>query len=71
MTEQEYYDAFQNGYEKAMHDAARDGWKVLFQRANQDPTGQDLDDFCANDLKDEEWDYADCPIQQDELRRGA
>ena len=83
MTDQEYYDekdseldlikeqAFQAGYEKAVHDATRDGWKELFQRANQDQTGQDLDDFCANDLKDEEWDYAECSIQSEELKRGA
>ncbi len=71
MTEEEYKEAFQNGYEKAMHDAARDGWKKLFQRANEDPTGQDLDDFIERNHEPDNYDHVECSIQRAELRFGA
>lgn len=83
MTDQEYYDekdseldlikeqAFQTGYEKAMHDVHCLRWNESFSKANEDPTGQDLDDFVDKALRLERWDDYDCPIQQDELRRGA
>ena len=71
MTEEEYQHAFQAGFKKGYEARQDEEWNNSFRRANEDPTGQDLDDFLEGSLKEEPWDYCECPIQKAERMRGA
>jgi hypothetical protein len=70
MDTKQYEEAFKVGYEKAMQDVAHSQWKARLQRANEDLTGQDLDDFIERTHEPDNYDHVECPIQQAELRFG-
>ena len=71
MTDEEYQLAFKAGYKKGYEARQDEQWNEAFSRANADPTGQDLDDFLEGNLKEESWDYCECPIQKAERMFGA
>lgn len=71
MNNEEYEQAFQDGYNKAMHDHARKAYHESLSRANEDPTGQDLDDFIERNHEPDNYDHVECHIQRAELRFGA
>ena len=64
-------DEFQAGYQAALNDIARQKYIDGLQRANQDPTGQDLDDFLERNHEPDNYSHIECPIQRAEMRFGA
>ena len=62
---------FQAGYQAALNDIARQRYLEGLQRANQDPTGQDLDDFIGRNCESDEYSHTACNIQAAEMRFGA
>ena len=67
-TEKKIYRA---GYEQALNDIARQRYFECLQRANQDPTGQELDDFLERNHEPDDYSHVKCPIQRAEMRFGA
>lgn len=71
MTDEEYQTAFQAGFKKGYEARQDEQWHNALSKANEDPTGQDLDDFLDGGLDEEPWDYCECPIQKAERMFGA
>jgi hypothetical protein len=73
MNKIEYKFAFNDGYEKALADMRHNQHMDRMMAANEDPTGQDLDDFIE---QNKEEDDASCggrydSTQSAEMRFGA
>lgn len=71
MTDEEYQSAFQAGFKNGYEARQDEQWHDAFSRANEDATGQDLDNFLEGTLKEEPWDNCECPIQKAERMFGA
>ena len=70
MTNKEYEKAYSKGYAQALQDEAERKYRQRLQRANEDPTGQDLDDFLERTHEPDNFDHVECPIQRAELQFG-
>ena len=64
-------EIYQAGYEQALNDIARRDYANRLQGANEDPTGQDLDDFLERNYEPDDYSHVECPIQRAEMRFGA
>jgi len=70
MKQSEYDEIFRAGYDAALNDIAHRDYLERLQRANLDPTGQDLDDFLDGCDEPDDYSHVECPIQAAELRFG-
>ena len=72
MTNKEYNEAFQAGYDQAMQELENRHYLEARRHADEDPTGQDLDDFIERyHSEPDNYDHVECPTQRAELRFGA
>ena len=71
MTNEEYKNAYAEGYAHALRDEANRQYRERLQMANEDPTGQDLDDFLERTHEPDNFDHVECPIQRAERQFGA
>jgi hypothetical protein len=72
MTEEEYKlkNAYDKGYAHALRDEAHRQHRERLSIANEDPTGQDLDDFLERTHEPDDFSHIDCPIQRAERQFG-
>jgi len=70
MNKSEYDEIFRAGYDAALNDIAHRDYLERLQRANLDPTGQDLDDFVDGFDEPDDYSHVECAIQAAELRFG-
>ena len=71
MKNEQYEAGFSAGYEAAVQEQADKRYREQLQLANEDPTGQALDDFHERWHEPDNFDHIECPIQKAELQRGA
>ena len=73
MKDSEFKEAFNEGYEKAMADVRHNDYLERMRRADQDATGQDLDDFANQNKEEDDLSCGGkyCPTQSAEMRFGA